>query len=259
MSSWQNHYFQRGVSHGVQDGLERSFILCCGHFWWQIYFWIYPLSPLMHVSYACSCSLTYNMYWNDFISTLVTIFAPCWAFSWQVQLSTSATCLIWATLGSVAVTLLEVEGLDLIDGCCCSNSSIGLVSVEVFYCHLMLLGMLEEGLICDVLSLLLWSDPFFDLKRFWCMKKQLCSMYCFLSFSFVLASFYQFFYVLIKLVSCLMFSLSDVTVHLVNVVPVGGWHFKSIHDGLEYCLGILLVFLILWNGQCVPLFETFLT
>ena len=33
MSSWQNHYFldglERSVSHGVQDGLERSFVLCC--------------------------------------------------------------------------------------------------------------------------------------------------------------------------------------------------------------------------------------
>ena len=105
MSSWQNHYFQRGVSHGVQDGLERSFIVCCGHFGWWIYFWIYPLSPLMHISYTCSC-FSFCLWLSMgrsvlvsvlgifsvpgpttctkmiFVSTLVTFFAnSCWAFS----------------------------------------------------------------------------------------------------------------------------------------------------------------------------------
>ena len=67
-----------------------------------------------------------------FISTVVAIFVPCWAFSWQVRLSASATCLTWATFGSMAITFLEIEGLDLINGCCCGNSTVELVSVEVF-------------------------------------------------------------------------------------------------------------------------------
>ena len=114
-----------------------------------------------------------------FISTPVTIFAPFWAFSWWVRLFTFATCLTWATLGFVAVTFLEVEVLDLINGCCCGNSATGLVLVEVFYCHLMLLGMLEEGLICNVLSLFLWSDPFLTSKCFvaWKRNSVLCTIF----------------------------------------------------------------------------------
>ena len=73
-------------------------------------------------------------------------FAPCWAFSWWVRHAPFTACLTWATLGSVAITFPELECLDLIYGCCCCNSTVGFVSVEVFYCHLMLLGMLEEGL-----------------------------------------------------------------------------------------------------------------
>ena len=38
----------------------------------------------------------------------------------------------------------------------------------------MLLGMLEKGCVCDVLSPLLPSDPLFDFKMLCCMKKQLC-------------------------------------------------------------------------------------
>ena len=55
----------------------------------------------------------------------------------------------------VAITFLEFEGIDLINGCCCDNSTIELVSVEVFDHHLMLLGILEKGCVCDVLSLFL--------------------------------------------------------------------------------------------------------
>ena len=84
----------------------------------------------------------------------------------------------------------------------------------------MFLGMLEEGLICDVLSPLLWSDPLFDFKMFGCMKEQLCPMYHFLSFILVLASLDCILDILVELVSWLMFSLSDVTLHLINVVPV---------------------------------------
>ena len=98
-----------------------------------------------------------------FISTLVTLFAPCWAFSWQVRLSTSAACLTRATLGSMAITFLEFEGFGFINGCCCGNSTIGLVSVEVFYCNLMLFGILEKGFVCDFLS-------FFDLTHFLTLK-----------------------------------------------------------------------------------------
>ena len=87
-----------------------------------------------------------------FISALVTILAPCSAFSWQVRLSVFATCLTQATLGSVAITFLEFIGLCLINGCYCGNSTIGIVSVEVFDCHLMLLGILEKGFVCDLLS-----------------------------------------------------------------------------------------------------------
>ena len=68
-----------------------------------------------------------------------------------------------------------------------ATPAIGLVSVEVFHHHLMLLGMLEEGLICDILSPLLQSDPLLDFKMFHCMKKQLCPTYHFLSFTLVLA------------------------------------------------------------------------
>ena len=128
-----------------------------------------------------------------FISTLVTFLAPCWAFFWWVRW---AACLTWATLGSVAIAFPEPECLDFIYGCCCCDSTIGLVSVEVwsFYSHPMLLDMLGEGLICDILSLFLWSDPFFDFKMLCCMEKQLCFTYHFLTFSFVLASFYQIFW-----------------------------------------------------------------
>ena len=90
-----------------------------------------------------------------FISTLVTFLAPCWAFSWWVRHVAFAACLTWATLGSVAIAFPELECLDFIYGCCCCNSTIGLVSVEVFYCHLMLLGMLEKGFVCDFLSFFL--------------------------------------------------------------------------------------------------------
>ena len=131
-----------------------------------------------------------------FISTLMAFLAPCWAFSWWVRHAAFTTCLTWATLDSVAIVFPELEWLDLIYVCCCCNSTIGFVSVEVFFCHPMLLGMLEKGLICDILSLL-WSDPLFDFKMFCCMKKQLCPMYHFLSFSLVLASLCQIFDALI--------------------------------------------------------------
>ena len=127
----------------------------------------------------------------------MTFLAPCWAFSQWMRQAAFAACLTWATLGSVAIAFPELECLDFIYGCCHCNSTIGFVLVEVFYCHLMLFGMLEEGLIYDVLSLLLQSDPLFDFKMFCCMKKQLCTMYHFLSFGLVLASFYQIFDTLI--------------------------------------------------------------
>ena len=65
------------------------------------------------------------------------------------------------------------EGLGLIDGCCCGNSAAGLVPVEVFDCHLVLLGIFEEGLKCDFLAVLLGSYPLLDLKMLCGMKKVL--------------------------------------------------------------------------------------
>ena len=103
-----------------------------------------------------------------FISTLMTLLAPCWAFSWWMRCAAFTACLTLSTLkiGSVAIAFPELEGLDLIYGCCCHNSTIGFVSVEVFHHHLMLLGMLEEGLIHYVLSFLFKSDPFLTSKCF---------------------------------------------------------------------------------------------
>ena len=77
-----------------------------------------------------------------FITTLVTFLAPCWAFSRQVRHNAFATYLPGATLGSWAITFLKFEGSDLIYGGCHCNSSIGLVSVEVPDCCLMLFGIL---------------------------------------------------------------------------------------------------------------------
>ena len=123
-----------------------------------------------------------------FVSTLVALFAPHWAFSWQVQLSTFVTCLTLATLGFVAITVtFSVIVMDLINACCYCSSTIWLMSVEVFHSHFVLLGMLEEGCICDILSLLFWSDQFFDFKVFCCMKQQLCSTYHLLIFTLELS------------------------------------------------------------------------
>ena len=76
-----------------------------------------------------------------FIATFVTFLTPWWAFSRQVRHSIFATCLTLATLGSMALTFLLVEGSYLIYGGCHCNSSIGLVSVEVLNSCLMLFGM----------------------------------------------------------------------------------------------------------------------
>ena len=147
------------------------------------------VSGIFYVPHPATCS-------KMTVSALVTYFTPHWAFSWWVRLSTFATYFTWAALGLVAITFSVLE-MDFINACCYGNSPIGLVSVEVFHHYLMLLGMLEEGLICDILSPLLQSDPLLDFKMFHCMKKQLCPMYHFLSFGLVLALFYQIFHVLV--------------------------------------------------------------
>ena len=54
-----------------------------------------------------------------FISTLVTILAPHWAFSRWVWCTAFDTCLTQTTLGSMAVTFLELEGFDFIYVFCC--------------------------------------------------------------------------------------------------------------------------------------------
>ena len=77
-----------------------------------------------------------------FITTLVTFLAPCWAFSTWVRHATFTACLPKATLGSLAITFPEFEGSDLVYGGCHYKSSIGLVSVEVPDCCLMLFGIL---------------------------------------------------------------------------------------------------------------------
>ena len=110
-----------------------------------------------------------------FVFTLVTFFAPHWALSWWMRCAALAACLTWATLDSVAVTFFKLDYLDCIDHCCCCKSYVWFVLVEVFHHHLVPLGMWEEGLIHNILSPLLWSDPPFDFKMFCCMKKQLCS------------------------------------------------------------------------------------
>ena len=169
--SWQNQYFPNGLERnclhggfllnlhgGHLDDLERSWILCCGHHGWLIHSLILTwkvcpcLSCLWICSYhrddSCCCpgglsALTYNMYWNVFISTLVTFPVPGRAFSWQVRHFTLATCLTIATLGFVPITFPEFEGFDLINGGHLGHSSIGLVSVEVLDGCLMLLGMFQ--------------------------------------------------------------------------------------------------------------------
>ena len=184
MSSWQNHYFQRGVSHGDEDGLERSFFYalhtsggrstsgCVLWILWCISPVPAPASPFaawlsMGWSVLVSVLGTFSVPGPAtctkmiFVSTLVSYFAPCWAFSQWMRCAAYAACLTWATLGSVAITFFKLKHLDIINCCCCCNSSIGSVSVEVFYCHLVLLGMLQKGYVCDNLSLLLWSDPLF--------------------------------------------------------------------------------------------------
>ena len=76
-----------------------------------------------------------------FIATLVTFFAPCWAFSRQVGHST-LTAYLTITFGSLALTFPLLEGPDLVYCGCHCNSSIGLVSLEVLDSCLVLLGML---------------------------------------------------------------------------------------------------------------------
>ena len=100
-----------------------------------------------------------------FISKFMTFLAPCWAFSQWMRCTAFVACLAWATLGSVAIAFHKLECLDLIYGCCCCNSTIGFLLVEAFHCHLVLLGTIC-GLICDILSLLLQSDPLLTSKCF---------------------------------------------------------------------------------------------
>ena len=66
-----------------------------------------------------------------FIYTFMTFLALCWAFSQWMRHAAFTTCLTWATLGSVVIAFPEIEWLDLIYGCCCCNSTIGFVLVEV--------------------------------------------------------------------------------------------------------------------------------
>ena len=87
-----------------------------------------------------------------------------------------------------------------------------LKSLTVISCSF---AMLEEGCICKILSPLFLSDPLLNFKMFCCMKQQFCPMYHFLCFGLVLTSLNYVLDTLIKLVSWLMFSLSDVAVHLV--------------------------------------------
>ena len=91
----------------------------------------------------------------------------------------------------MAITFPEFEGFDLINGCCCGNSTIGLVSVEVFYHHLMLLGILEKGFVCDFLSFFFDLTHFLTSEVFCGMEKEFCLMYCLLILGAVLASLYQ--------------------------------------------------------------------
>ena len=162
-----------------------------------------------------------------FISTLMTFFAPCWTFSQWVGCAAFTACLTLGTLkvGSLAIAFPLLESVGLIYSHWCGNSTIWFVLVEVFHHHFMLLSLLEKSLIHDILSPLLQSDLPLGFKMFCCMDKQLCPIYHSLCFCLVLASLDYILDTLVKLVICLVFSLSDVSVHLIDMVPVRFGHF----------------------------------
>ena len=117
-------------------------------------------------------------------------FAPSWAFSWVDEMC-CICCLSYLGNPWLCSCYLFYTWRILISSmsCCCHNSTIRFVSVEVFYCIISCsLACLMKGCVCDVLSPLLQSDPLFDFKMFCCVKKKLCPMYHFLIFSLVLAS-----------------------------------------------------------------------
>ena len=241
MSSWQNHYFQRGVSHGVQDGLERSFIVCCGHLRWWIYFWsvlwvLWCISPMPAPASPFASWL--SMGWSVlvsvlgifsvpgptthtkmiFVSTLVTFVAPCWAFSQWVRCAAFAACLILGcTLGSVAITFFKFEHLDLINHCCCCNSSIGSCVGWSLLLSSHAPWHVGEGL-C------MWCplSSFFDLTHLFYFKIVLLHEKATLSYVTIFSALSigtgiflpDTFKQLIKLVSCIIFSMPGVALYI---------------------------------------------
>ena len=154
-SPWGSAFLHRGLHflHGDHlNGLERRLTLCCGHFGHQLasrpgMMWL----TFALMSSGCAMGLSVPSFWllrpttcteMIFIATLVTFLAWCRAFSKWVRHSTFATCLTLATLGSMALTFLLMEGSYLIYGGCHCNSSIGLVLVGVLNGCLMLFGVL---------------------------------------------------------------------------------------------------------------------
>ena len=134
-----------------------------------------------------------------FISTLVTSICPMLGILWVgVRCAAFAACLTWATLGSVVITFLELEGLDLI------NMVVAVATPPLDLCWLKSFTVISCSWTCWRRAVYVMSSLFFfDLthcfyfKMLHCMEKQLCSTYQFFILSIVLASFYQFFYALI--------------------------------------------------------------
>ena len=115
------------------------------------------VSRFFYVPHPATCSKMNSCFHNcgTFCPTLGILLAGCTCAAFAAYFT-------WATLCLVAITIPVFEGTYFINNhCCCHNSSIWLVLVEVFHSHFVLLGMLEEGCICDVLCLL-----FFNLTHF---------------------------------------------------------------------------------------------
>ena len=103
-------------------------------------------------------------------STFVTFFAKSWAiFELMCSVALTAHLAVTSTLATRSVrtaglgTFLTIplESFDGVDGGQLCDSSVQLVMLKIFHCHLMLLCVLEQGLVCDVFSGASLSAPTF--------------------------------------------------------------------------------------------------
>ena len=173
MSSWQNHYFQRGVSHGAQDGLERSFILYL------------DLSSESSDAYLLCLLLLLHLLLCD--SLWVNL---CWSLSRVSSLSLALQHILkWFCFHTWNIFCPMLGILSVDEMCCiCCMSYLG---------HPWLYGhyLFKTWMSWSHQSSLIW--PTFWLQNVLLHEKATLSYDHFLSFSLELASFYQIFYVLI--------------------------------------------------------------